>query len=126
MAQREQIVGFSTVGRDEPPYRIVDVEVVKQDLLNAFHTRRGERVMRPDFGTIIFDLLFNPFDEETKAEVVEDAIRIIDGDPRVQLLAIEARELEETLRIDIQLLFTPSATVDTLSIEYDRKNLQAV
>ena len=126
MAEREQYIGFSTVDRDEPPFRLTEIDLIKRDLLNAFYTRRGERVMRPDFGTIIFDLLFDPFDEETKAEVIEDAINIISRDPRVQLVSIDARELEEVLRLDIELRFTPQDVVEQLFIEYDRQNREAI
>lgn len=126
MAQREQYVGFSTFDRDEPPYRLVDIELVKRDLLNVFGTRLGERVMRPNFGTSIFDLLFDPFDEETKSLVIEDAIRIIGEDPRVSLISIDAKELEHVLRVEVQIRFTPQDVVDNLYIEYDRRNKEAI
>ena len=126
MAQREQYVGFSTVNRDEPPFRLIDIELVKRDLLNAFHTRLGERVMRPDFGSVIHDLLFDPFDEETKALVIEDAIRIVGQDPRVTLVSIDAKELEHVLRVEVELQFTPQDVVDQLFVEYDRRNKEAI
>ena len=126
MAQREQYVGFTTVNRDEPPFRLVDIELVKRDLLNAFHTRLGERVMRPDFGSVIHDLLFDPFDEETKALVIEDAIRVIGQDPRVTLVSIDAKELEQVLRVEVELRFTPQDVVDQLFVEYDRQNKEAI
>ncbi len=126
MAEREQYVGFSTIDRDEPPYRLIDIELVKRDLLNAFHTRLGERVMRPDYGSQIFDYLFDPFDEETKALVVEDATRIIGRDPRVALVSIDVKELEEVLRVEIVIQFTPQDVVDQLFIEYDRQNKDAI
>ena len=82
--------------------------------------------MRPDFGSLIFDYLFDPFDEETKSLVIEDAVRIIGRDPRVALLSIEAKELSEVLRVEIELQFTPQDVVDNLYIEYDRQNKDAI
>lgn len=125
MALRGTNIGFSTFGRRRPPYTLENLELAKQDLLFSFHTRLGERVMRPDFGTIIFDLLFEPFDEETKSAIVEDAINLIDDDPRFTLVSIDVRELEHTLRLDIQLNYVPLDEVSTLQIEYDRENLEA-
>ena len=52
--------GMSTVDRSGPPYSIVDAELVKRDLLNELYTKKGERVMRPNFGCIVWDLLMNP------------------------------------------------------------------
>lgn len=117
-------IGFATFDRRRPPFTLENLELAKQDLLYHFHTQRGERVMRPDFGTLIFDLLFEPFDEETKTAVIDDAISIIDDDPRFEFVSIEVHELEHTLRLDIQLNYIPLDVVDSLRIEYDRRNLE--
>ena len=125
MALRGTNIGFSTFGKQRPPFTLENLELAKQDMLNSFHTRRGERVMRPDFGSIIFDLLFEPFDDDTKQAVVEDAQRLIDQDPRFELVSIDVRELEHTLRLDIVLRYIPLDVVDSLAIEYDRQNIEA-
>lgn len=125
MAQREQNIGFSTFDKQGPPFRLVDLELTKADLLFAFQTRRGERVMRPDFGSIIPDLLFEPFDDNTKQAVIEDAVRIISEDPRVNLVSIDVRDLEHTLRLDIVINYVPLDVVDNLSIEFDKRATEA-
>ena len=126
MAERQIYVGFSTFGRDTPPFRLFDIELVKQDLMNTFHTRQGERVMRPEYGTLIFDYLMEPFDEETEDAIIEDAIRVIGTDPRVELVAIEVRDLDYVIRLEIQLNFKPQDVVDNLYIEYDRRTLAEI
>ena len=45
--------GFSTVDKIRAPYSLFDQELIKRDLLNEFHTRKGERLMKPNFGSII-------------------------------------------------------------------------
>lgn len=55
-----------------------------QDLRNHYGTRLGERRHRPNFGSIIHDLLMEPFDDTTQSAVTADARRIIAADPRVQ------------------------------------------
>lgn len=125
MATRGTNIGFTTYNKKSPPFTIEGFELAKQDLLNAFLTKRGERVMRPDFGSIIHDLLFEPFDEDLEEAVAEDARRIIDQDPRVSLVRMQTRELEHTLRLDIVLNYTPLDIVDVLIVEYDRQNVEA-
>ena len=49
--------GFSTIDKIRAPYSLFDQELIKRDLLNEFQTRRGERLMKPNFGSIIHDLL---------------------------------------------------------------------
>lgn len=94
--------------------------------MNTFQTRRGERVMRPNYGTIIYDLLMDPMDEITEEAVVEDVRNILRGEPRVEIVDIELRVMEEVLRIDVVLNFAPHNIVEKLFIEYDRRNQQEV
>ena len=75
--------GSFTVQGNSIDTRIFDVDLVKQDLLNHFGTRLGERVGRPGFGSIIHDLMFDLIDERTEGLVYADAQRIFAEDPRV-------------------------------------------
>lgn len=70
-------------------FKVIDVELVKLDLLNHIFTRKGERVRMPTFGTIIPDLVFEPLDEET-IDIIESELNIVfDHDPRVELLDLK-------------------------------------
>lgn len=126
MILREQNIGFSTFGRQSPPFRLVDLDLARADLLYAFQTRRGERVMRPTFGSIIHDLLFEPFDDDTKQAVTEDAVKIIREDPRFQMVSIDVTDLEHSLRLDISLNYIPLDVVTSLQVEFDKTNTEAL
>ncbi len=126
MILREQNIGYSTFEKQGPPYRLVDLDLAKADLRNAFMTRRGERVMRPKFGSIIHDLLFEPFDEDTKDAVVEDAVKIIREDPRLQMVSIDVTDLEHSLRLDIVLNYVPLDVVTSMAVEFDKQNAEAL
>ncbi len=97
--------GFSSVANTGINTGLFDNGLVQQDLLNQFNTRLGERRMRPNYGSVIHDLLFDLSDSRTEALIVQDAERIILGDPRVRLLTIESVvDLENhNIRLDIQL-----------------------
>lgn len=112
--------GFSTIGRLFPPYGLTDIELVKQDLLNEFNTRIGERVMRPTFGTVIFDLLMDPNDDMTKQAIEDDAIRIVKKDPRVELFSVDVRDFSDAIVIEIILLYTPNRLQESLFITYQK------
>lgn len=81
--------GFSTSAKPGINTKVFDDELVRQDLLNQFNTRLGERVGRPDFGSIIHDLLFDLSDPRTESLVQADVERIITQDPRVEPLEID-------------------------------------
>lgn len=126
MILREQNVGFSTFGKVGPPFREVDLELAKIDLMYEFQTRLGERVMRPEFGSIIHDLLFEPFDENTKEEVHEDALKIISHDPRFDVVSINIDDLEHALQLSITLNYIPLDTISSMVVEFDRQNTEAL
>ena len=76
--------GFSTVAGVKSN-QLYDLDLIKQDLINHFYTRKGERVMEPDFGSVIWDMLYEPLDETNKEIIVDDCKNIIISDPRVDL-----------------------------------------
>ena len=118
--------GLSTVDKVRAPYTLVDAELVKRDLLNTFYTKKGERVMRPNYGSIIWDLLMDPEDSVTNAEIVEDVKRIIDGDPRVEYLDTVIYTMDHSIRIEVHLNFLPFNNKDILYVEYTRNITEGV
>ena len=64
--------GFSTVNTQTENFGLYDIALVKQDLINHFHVRQGERLMQPTFGTIIWDLLFEPLTENLKDLITQN------------------------------------------------------
>ncbi len=112
-------IGFSTAGRIKPPYTLIDFDLVKVDLLNHFNTRKGERVMLPEFGTIIYDLLMDPLDDMTKDLIREDVIRIIKSDPRVEMVDLIITELEHVILLEVELLYLPNGVTETIAIQFD-------
>lgn len=123
MAQfKATYIGFSTVDKLAPPYTMIDIELVKRDLLNEFNTRRGERVMLPEYGTKIFEILFNPQDEITRSDIRDDVEKVISREPRVKLSNIELIETDFAIEIQVELFFLPSETGDTLLIKFNKED----
>lgn len=121
MIKSPTYIGFNTVGKLSPPFSLTDIELVKQDLQNAFHTKKGERVMLPQYGSNIPFLLMDPFDDITENAIIEDAISVIETDPRVVLVEINAVNSEHTMQLQIQLLFNPGKTASTLFVSFERQ-----
>lgn len=72
-------------------FKLTDIELVKMDLLNHIFTLRGSRVMMPNFGTIIPELVFEPLDSETIDTLEEEVRMVIKYDPRVELKELIVR-----------------------------------
>lgn len=115
--------GFSTYNRVRR-FKLTDYELVRQDLFNYFHIRKGEKLMNPEFGTIIWDLLFEPFTVAVKDLVATDIKRIVSYDPRLRADVIDVHETDQGLLIELTLTYVPTNQVDRLKINFD-KNLAA-
>tara|TARA_B100000925_G_C21857057_1_gene408304 strand:- start:404 stop:778 length:375 start_codon:yes stop_codon:yes gene_type:complete len=112
-------IGFSTDGKVKPPFNLVDLDLVKQDILNQLKTSKGERVMRPNYGSIIKESLMQPLDALTRQDIEDDCIRIVKGDPRVDLINLTVEELEHTLRVEMYLEYKADLSKDALIAEFD-------
>lgn len=101
------------------------MELAKADLMNHFMTRKGERVMAPEFGSIVWDVLFDPLTPELIQLINEDVINIIKSDPRFRLQDINVSEVESGLILSVDVYYYPKDIVDTLTITFD-KNAQEI
>jgi len=91
-------------------FKVIDIELVKLDLLNHIFTPRGSRVMMSTYGTSISRLLFEQLDEEVLS-ILEDELReVFDADPRVELLTLDIRPNVE------QQLVTASAKLNYIEL----------
>lgn len=118
-------VGFNTVNQSNPPYSLTNLELVKRDILNQFATPMGSRVMLPTFGTRIYEMLFDPFDEYTKNAIVEDAVRVVRSDPRVELVSCDVYQEDQALNVIMVLLFKPESITDNLFVSFSLKDRES-
>jgi len=122
ITRKPYFVGFNTVGQPTPPYSLTNIEIVKRDINNQFATPLGSRVMLPTFGTRIYDYLFDPFDEYTKNAIVEDAVRVVQSDPRVELVNIDVYQEDQALNVVMELLFKPESITDNMFVTFSLKD----
>lgn len=109
--------GFSTIGTDSR-FSLDDVELIKRDLLNHFNTRRGERAMLPNFGSMIWEMMFDGLTAELRDAVIADATRIVASDPRVALRQIDIREFEHGFQIDMDLYIITLDVAEMMYVQF--------
>ncbi len=110
--------GFSTVNNSKR-FKITDAELVKQDLINHFNIRKGEKLMQPEFGTIIWGLLFEPLTNDLKNAVVADITQIINYDPRVNVNDVQVTQKDYGLQILISLTYATTNQSDALFLNFN-------
>lgn len=117
-------IGFSTVNRNKQ-FTVTDFELIKLDLLNAFNIRQGELVGRPQYGTIIWNYLFENQTQESEAGIYREVQRVAGGDPRVYINSINLFPQQNGILIELELLVVPSTDAERLSIFFNQEQRTA-
>ena len=115
--------GFSSRA-DKRNFKLYDFEVAKQDLINRLSVRKGERVENPEFGTIIYDAIFEPFTEELKDAIVEDVTQNLNADPRISTQEILVSEADKGIAIQATITYVPLDITEKLRFNFDENSLQ--
>ena len=114
--------GFSTVSQDTENFALYDFQLIQQDLLNHFHVRQGERLMNPTFGTVIWDLLFEPLTEQLKDIIVENVNTIINYDPRISASQVTVSQYETGIQLECVLTYLPYNISQSMQLRFDQAN----
>ena len=114
--------GFSSKA-DQRNFKIYDFECVKQDLINRLSIRKGERVENPEFGTIIYDCLFEPFTEVLKEQILEDITANLNADPRIATEEILVTEADHGIAIQATIKYVPLDITEKLQFKFDENSL---
>jgi|TARA_R110000772_G_scaffold108622_2_gene211694 phage baseplate assembly protein W len=114
--------GFSSRA-DKKNFKLYDFEVAKQDLINRLSIRKGERVENPEFGTIIYDAIFEPFTEALKDAIVEDITANLNADPRISTEEILVSEADKGIAIQATITYVPLNITEKLRFNFDEDSL---
>lgn len=114
--------GFSTISNDSKSFALYDLALIKQDIINHFHIRQGERLENPTFGTIIWDILFEPLTDELKNLITKNIEAIINYDPRVRSDQIIVTTYESGIQIECVLTYLPYNISEALQFKFDQAN----
>lgn len=95
-------------------------EDIRQAILMILLTPKGQRVMRPEFGCLIHDLVFAPNDATTAGlaiHYVEDALGM--WEPRIRVTSVDAGpDPADAARLLIEIQYEIKATHDHRSLVF--------
>lgn len=117
-------VGFSTIEQNKK-FTLVDTELIKRDLLNAFNIRQGQVVGRPGYGTVIWDYVFENQTQETERGITAEIQRVAGGDPRIYINSVELYPQLNGILIQLNVTFIPGTDATLLSIFFDQQQRRA-
>ena len=114
--------GFSSRA-DKKNFKLYDFEVAKQDMINRLSVRKGERVENPEFGTIIYDAIFEPFTDDLKDAIVDDITANLNADPRISTQEILVSEADKGIAIQAIITYVPLNITEKLRFSFDENSL---
>lgn len=114
--------GISTIDPNTKSFKLRNIDLIKQDLVNHFHIRMGEKLENPEFGTIIWDVLFEPLTDSLIEAITTNVNTIINYDPRIQADDIVVDTYENGIQIYCTLTYLEYNISEQLRFNFDREN----
>jgi len=138
-------IGFSTIGANlpkttNPPpgkngapgtinnpvisgrrYRLTDEQLVVRDLLNAFNIPQGQKVGQPQYGTKIWQFIFEPSTTDTQEAIVQEVRRVCTMDPRITVGYIKIFPQDNGMLIETQISISPFNQAQVLNVFFNSK-----
>ena len=113
-------IGFNTQNQYKK-FTLVDTELIKRDLLNAFNITQGQLPGRPGYGTILWSFLFESQDQTTMSQIIKEVQRVVGGDPRVNLIDAQIYPQQNGVLIELEVQFAPNSNAQLLSVFFDQQ-----
>jgi phage baseplate assembly protein W len=112
--------GFSTTDPANATSKLFDLELIKQNIINTFNTRRGERVMNPNFGSIVWELIMEPMTPQTKEALNADIQRICSSDPRAIPTDIKLIQFPSGYIVEVTMKLVGSDVSSQMRLTFDQ------
>jgi phage baseplate assembly protein W len=117
-------IGFNTQ-KQYKKFTLLDADLVKRDLLNGLNIRQGMLPGRPQYGTLLWDNLFENQSNNLVNAIEKEIQRVAGYDPRIQIIETQVFPQENGILIQIQLAIVPSTEAQLLSIFFDQQQRRA-
>ena len=97
-------------------------DAAKSNLRNLLLTAKGERVMQPEFGTGLHDLLFEPFDDEYESKLEETITQSVGfWLPYINIDSIEvdmSNEMKDKHMANMTVKFSVGDSIETNELTF--------
>lgn len=113
--------GLSTVS-DSKKFVLHDISLIKQDIVNHFHIRQGDKLENPEFGCVIWDLLFDQLTDNLRALIAQNVEEIINYDPRVRVDSIVVSQSTYGITAECELTYLNYNISEQLKFDFDSRN----
>ena len=117
-------IGFNTINQYKK-FTVVDFELIKIDLLNAFNIIQGQLPGRPEYGTNLWSYVFENQTQETIINIKQEIQRVCGGDPRLFVSEIDVFPQQNGVLIQLLVQVVPTTDAERLAIFFDQTQRRA-
>lgn len=103
-------------------FKLYDIDLVKQDIINHFYIRKGEKLENPEFGTVIWDMIFENFTEDVKTIIAKDVEDIVNYDPRVVVNEVQIDSTDQGIRVQASVTYIPFNVNERMTFDFDKNS----
>lgn len=87
--------------------KVINIDSVYTSIDNILRTRQGERFFLPEFGSRLFEMLFEGIDKDLLDEIATDIRdKIVEWDDRVIVNSLDFESYPDRNEINIQISFS--------------------
>ena len=106
-------------------FRLVDQPLVIQDFVNALSIRKGEKVGKPQYGTTLWNFVFEPNTMDMQMQLEDEIRRVAAQDPRMILNSVKAYPQENGILVEVQLAISPYNNPLVINVFFNQANNRA-
>jgi len=117
--------GFSTINKHKK-FTLTDKELVVRNLSNMLNIKEGELPGKPEYGTTIWNYLFEPNTVDVERRVTAEIQRLIDSDPRIELENINYHSQHNGIVLSLDVRILPGVDAERILVLFDQDSGDAI
>lgn len=97
-------------------FKVTDEQLVIQDFINSLNIRQGEKVGQPQYGTTLWNFVFEPNTPDVQFQLENEITRIASLDPRIVLNSVQAYPQDNGILLEVEMAVQPFNEALMLSV----------
>ena len=105
--QLEKKIGYGDNPKNSGDIKVdTDYEAIKNSIRNIFNTRRGQKILSPEFGASLDQFLFERVDEFTGSIIGKTILDNLQTyEPRIEVLKVNVYPFPDQNQYNIQVIY---------------------
>lgn len=100
-------------------FKLTDSDLVIQDFINALNIRKGSKVGQPNYGSEIWDYIFEYNTSDTQFRIENEIRRVAALDTRIILNYVKAYPYDNGILVEVEIAVNPFNQSTVLNIGFN-------